>query len=135
MPVSVDQLSSAAGRASTAVTKSLREAKADGHRTGFLCHSHDDRLLASGLVVLLKEAGWDVYVDWQDPLMPSAPTRETALRIQQKIREADFFLFLATRSSVQSRWCPWEIGYADGQKPVSTILIIPTTANGTNSRQ
>lgn len=37
-----------------------------------------------------------------------------------------FFLFLATPNSMKSRWCPWEIGYADGTKANDNILIIPT---------
>ena len=59
--------------------------------------------------------------------MPDKPNRETATKIQQKIKELHYFLFLATANSVASRWCPWEIGYADGQKPLSPILVVPTT--------
>ena len=59
--------------------------------------------------------------------MPEKPTRETAIKIQQKIKELDWFLFLATPNSVSSKWCPWEIGFADNAKPHSSILIIPTT--------
>ena len=38
----------------------------------------------------------------------------------------DWFLFLATSNSIQSRWCPWEIGFADSVKSYEKILIIPT---------
>jgi hypothetical protein len=76
---------------------------------------------------MLNESGWRVYVDWADAEMPSAPNRDTAERIQQKIVELDYFLFLATANSVASRWCPWEIGYADGKKRVESLLIVPTT--------
>ena len=48
-------------------------------------------------------------------------------RIQQKIVELDFFLFLATANSMASRWCPWEIGYADGKKAIEWILLVRTT--------
>src|SRR5262249_25705220 len=54
------------------------------------------------------------------------PNRETAKRIQAKIIELDWFLFLATANSMSSRWCPWEIGYADGKKQIDQIFIIPT---------
>lgn len=131
MPIPIDRLTRAATQLRPDVVKSFREAKAAGMRTGFLCHSHEDQTLASGLVVLFANEGWDVYVDWRDPSMPSSPTRETARRIQDKIRQADFFLFLATSNSVRSRWCPWEIGYADGTRPTESILIVPTESNGT----
>src|SRR5713101_3760485 len=33
-------------------------------------------------------------------------------------------------NSVVSRWCPWEIGYADGCKPNESIWIVQTQENG-----
>ena len=130
MPIPVDRLTQASFRSRPEVVKSFREAKAQGQRTAFLCHSHSDRLLASGLVVVLEEAGWDVYVDWADPAMPPSPTRETAQRIQERITLANFFLFLATANSLGSGGVLWEIGDA-GTKPTNTILIVPTRSGGT----
>ncbi|MER8074198.1 toll/interleukin-1 receptor domain-containing protein [Acinetobacter pittii] len=92
----------------------------------FLCHSHRDSQYVEGFIQLLKEENIEVYVDWQDETMPEKPNRETASKIQQKIQEADYFFFLATPNSVKSRWCPWEIGYADGVKKYESIFIIPT---------
>jgi hypothetical protein len=99
-------------------------------RTAFLCHSSKDNTLAQGLVILLQEADWKVYVDYEDTLMPEKPDRTTADRIREKIRSMDFFLFLATPNSVASRWCPWEVGYADGQKRNESILLVQTAENG-----
>ena len=95
-----------------------------------MCHSHEDKVLAEGLQVLLKESGWDIYVDWKDHDMPATPNRETAQRIQTKIKAFDFFLFLATPNSTSSKRCPWEIGYADSAKSLDKIFIIPTTESG-----
>ncbi|MBP0622872.1 toll/interleukin-1 receptor domain-containing protein [Cupriavidus consociatus] len=97
-----------------------------GKKKGFLCHSHQDRDLALGLQQTLKEDGLELYIDWQDSEMPSAPNRDTASRIQRAIREANVFLFLATQASMASRWCPWEIGYADGVMVPNQIAIVPT---------
>lgn len=58
--------------------------------------------------------------------MPEEPNRETAGRIQAAIRNSDVFLFLATENSMSSRWCPWELGYADGVKPLDSIAVVPT---------
>lgn len=79
-----------------------------------------------GFVTLLSDAGWQVYVDWKDVEMPERPNRATAAILKQKIVDTDFFLFLATQNSMTSRWCPWEIGYADGKRNIDTILICPT---------
>jgi hypothetical protein len=63
-------------------------------------------------------------------LLPDKPDRTTAERIQNSIRAMDFLLFMATPNSVISRWCPWELGYANWCKPISSIWIIPTSADG-----
>jgi hypothetical protein len=102
----------------------MNEAKSRGFFTAFLCHSHRDTEFVKGLVATFHQAGWNVYVDWADPGMPDTPNRETAQRIREKIVQADFFIFLATPHSVTSRWCPWEIGYADGTK--QRIIVVPT---------
>jgi len=62
--------------------------------------------------------------------MPEQPNKETAIKIKSRINELDWFLFLATPNSTQSRWCPWEIGYADSKKAHERILIIPTIDSG-----
>jgi len=93
-------------------------------KTAFLCHSHNDLQLVKGLIVLFKEAGVELYIDWQDTSMPNSPNATTAKKIQLKIRESDLFIFLATENSKNSRWCPWEIGFADSS--AKKIYIIPT---------
>jgi hypothetical protein len=94
-------------------------------RSAFLCHSHTDEVLVQGLIAMFQSKGINLYVDWKDHTMPASPNAETAKKIQGKIRKTDMFLFLATANSKASRWCPWEIGYADSSG--KTIYILPTT--------
>lgn len=127
MAIKTRKLRSAAARSrSVVVAKSLNEAVSKSKQTAFLCHSHKDHELAKGLQVMLNENGWDLYIDWEDNEMPSSPNKETASKIKSKIKSTDWFLFLATSNSAQSRWCPWEIGYADSAKGYEKMLIIPT---------
>lgn len=127
MPIPLNELKAAARRSyMMTAAKSLNEARDKLQQTAFFCHSHEDKNLATGFQVLLNENGWDLYIDWQDTAMPEKPTRETAKRIQEKIKALDWFLFLATQNSVSSKWCPWEIGFADSAKSYNNILIIPT---------
>lgn len=93
-------------------------------RTAFLCHSHHDEDLVKGVIRLFQERNINLYVDWRDHSMPETPNGETARIIRQKIDNTDIFLFLATANSKASRWCPWEIGYADSSD--KKIFIIPT---------
>lgn len=128
MPLSQAQLRQAtpAGR-----SYSL-QGKAPGQRVAFLCHSHKDEALALGLQAVLRERGVHLYIDWQDAEMPSPPSAETAARIRVRIRQCHLFLLLATQNSMNSRWCPWELGFADGVKANPEIVVIPTTDAGIN---
>jgi hypothetical protein len=126
LTIKARNLRAAAARSgSVVVAKSLNEALSRNKQIAFLCHSHKDQELAKGLQVLLKESGWDLYIDWKDNELPSSPNKATASKIKSKIESTDWFLFLATSNSTLSRWCPWEIGYADSIKGYEKMLIIP----------
>jgi hypothetical protein len=84
-----------------------------------------------GLQHLLYEQGLDLYIDWQDSTMPDRPNAETAERLRKRIVDNTWFLFLATSNSMTSRWCPWELGFADGKKASEKIAIIPTRDGAT----
>ena len=128
MPISQNEILKYEGRVQARKSSEvIKEAKLARKQTAFLCHSHQDAKLAKNVQALLQDNGWEVYIDWDDHTMPERPNRETALKIQGSIRDLNWFLFLATQNSVSSRWCPWEIGYADGVKPYDSILVIPTT--------
>lgn len=80
-----------------------RFTKSAGQTAAFLSHSHKDATLALGVQEMLKNQGWDVYIDWQDQTMPDTPDGETAFNIKVAIVRADWFLFLATQNSMASR--------------------------------
>ena len=105
---------------------SIDEARADQIQIVFLSHSHKDSDLALGVQGFLERQGWKVYIDWQDAAMPEQTNRQTAENIRQRIQACHKFLFLATENSLTSRWCPWEIGYADNVKEQNEILILLT---------
>lgn len=128
MPLRLDELRKASTGFSKRAAEQITESYADqaGLSSVFLCHSHHDGDYVRGFIIKLREAGWNVYVDWMDTEMPENPTRETAEKIQTRIRKLTYFLYLATPNSSSSRWCPWEIGYADGVKDREEILICTT---------
>lgn len=133
MAILLENLEKAASRRTVEKAATITEAAAAGRRTIFICHSHDDQRYVEGLVAYLQDAGLDPYVDWQDTSMPSSPNTTTASNIKKRIERADLFMFLATPNSVKSRWCPWEIGYADGVKTSDTIFVVTTRDNGGRS--
>lgn len=103
-----------------------------GRRTAFLSHSHKDEQLALSLQGFLAGQGVYLYIDWQDSSMPETPNAETADKIRTRIRQCNYFLYLATANSRDSRWCPWELGFADGVKKHDSIYVIPTSDGGAN---
>jgi hypothetical protein len=103
------------------------------HRV-FLSHSHIDahdisrddvKNLITMLITLSLELGYEVYIDWLDTDMPSQTCEVTASRIKEKIDGSDRFLLAATTNAVNSRWVPWELGYADKAKGIDNIAVIP----------
>ena len=93
--------------------------------TVFLSHSHKDKELVEGLIELLAEQGFHIYVDWNDSSMPRITRGATARKIKERIKELQLFFFLATENGLTSKWCPWELGVADSFKKWENILIIP----------
>ncbi|HEU4683776.1 MAG TPA: toll/interleukin-1 receptor domain-containing protein [Nitrospira sp.] len=130
--LSLLELRGGAARYRSTLAKSLTEARIHQLPTVFLCHSHLDQDIVKGLMVFWREAGWEVYVDWEDDSMPESPTSATAQAIKKRIVEMNYFVFLATPNSLKSRWCPWEIGFADARKDNDRILLIPTTDGYSN---
>ncbi|MDD5652879.1 MAG: toll/interleukin-1 receptor domain-containing protein [Candidatus Omnitrophica bacterium] len=125
VPISQRSLLEKAARFQETILKGKQILETGGLRkSAFLCHSHKDDELVKGLLAEFQESGFDLYVDWKDHTMPDPPNVETAQKIQSKIKGCDLFLFLATANSKASRWCPWEIGYADAS--TRRIYIIPT---------
>lgn len=97
----------------------------------FLSHSHHDKEWVEAATVILENLGIKVYVDWEDEAMPSHTNLETASRIKRKIgQENDKFIFLATNTSIASKWCNWEIGIGDVYKfDKKKIAIFPVKEN------
>lgn len=96
----------------------------------FLSHSHKDQDLVLRVRDFLQSQGVQVYVDWLDNGLPETPNAQTAAILRNKIRENRHFLLLVTENSLNSRWVPWELGTADGQKGPAHIAILPVTSAG-----
>lgn len=98
--------------------------------TIFLSHSSKDRELLKPTISFLRSHGVSVYVDWMDEGMPDVVSGETAKRIKAKIRDQKKFMVIVTENSKDSRWIPWELGFADPVKGMEHIAILPISDNG-----
>lgn len=110
------------------LTESLREFKNESKAFKtriFLSHKHDELAELEGSISFLKAHGVEVYVDWLDDGMPKSTSGTTAIRIKDKIKENDKFIFLATEGAINSKWCNWELGFGDAAKYINNIAVLP----------
>src|SRR5436190_23291754 len=98
--------------------------------TIFLSHSHKDKDLIQPAIAFLRSHGVKVYVDWMDEGMPDVVSGETAKQIKERIKQQKKFLVLVTENSKDSRWVPWELGFADPTKGMDHIASFPVTESG-----
>jgi len=117
--------------ANSYIRASQMEASAANSReanvTIFLSHSHKDRVLIEPAISFLRSHGVKIYVDWLDTGMPDVISGDTAKKIKERINQHKKFLVMVTENSKNSRWVPWELGYADPTKGMDHIASFPVT--------
>ena len=92
----------------------------------FLSHSQHDKALVEVVSAILVSQGASVYVDIKDPALPDQPGPDTAKLIKQKIEECGKFVVVATGNSLfDSKWVPWELGYADSKRCSNNVALFP----------
>ena len=107
--------------------KALVNSSADADVTMFLSHSHKDRDLIQPTLAFFRSHGVRIYVDWMDEGMPDVVSGETAKKLKERIQQQKKFVVLVTENSKDSRWVPWELGYADPTKGMDHIASFPVT--------
>ncbi|NMZ70551.1 TIR domain-containing protein [Pseudomonas peli] len=98
----------------------------------FLSHSSKDQDLLEGAMEVLHNHGARVYIDEIDPEMPPYTSAETAALLKQRISQTRRFVLLTTENSKDSRWVPWELGIADGEKGLRGIALFPASDSISN---
>lgn len=101
----------------------------------FLSHSY---LQASEIYILkgqLELFGFSVYVDWIEDkeLSRDNVSRETAIRLQTRMRNCKSLIYAHSIESTASKWMPWELGYFDGYNGIVAILPIEEHESGMNN--
>lgn len=114
-------------RSQTDREKLLKSNTSSNGATTFLSHSSKDHELVEGAMEVLHNHGARVYIDEIDPEMPPYTSAETANLLKQRISQTKRFVLLTTENSKDSRWVPWELGIADGEKGLSNIALFPAS--------
>lgn len=99
----------------------------------FLSHSSDDAKLVAGLKLELEDLGHSVYVDWIEDanLDRKNVTKETALLLQQRMKQCKSLIYAFSENASNSKWMPWELGYFDGIK--GTVAVLPISKTNKSS--
>lgn len=95
----------------------------------FISHSFNDKDFVGGLKSMFRDAGYNVYIDWIDDkeLNRKNVTTETAELIKERINGSKGTAYISTTNSTSSKWCPWELGFADGNK--GRVCILPVMSS------
>jgi hypothetical protein len=91
----------------------------------FISHKHNEENHVYRLQEILKRYGFAGYVDWEDEDMPPTTSGETALRLKERIVKSKKFILIATEAAIESKWCNWEIGFADAHKYEDHLALFP----------
>lgn len=85
------------------------------HYDLFLSHSYRDKDKLIELKNTLNALGLNVYMDWvndKDELIRTLTSKDTATVITERIKASKAILYVHTNSSMNSKWTPWELGFA-----------------------
>jgi len=101
----------------------------------FLSHSSTDAEIVAGLKLEIEDLGLSVYVDWiDDPLLNRGNvSKETALILQERMKQCKSLVYAFSENASNSKWMPWELGYFDALK--GTVAILPISRNSKTSFQ
>lgn len=92
------------------------------HYDLFLSHSYKDKDKLIELKDSLNAMGLNVYMDWvndKDELLRDLTCAETAKVITERLKASTAILYVHTNASLDSKWTPWELGFASAlNKPV-----------------
>lgn len=100
------------------------------HYDLFLSHSYRDKDKLIELKDSLNAMGLNVYMDWvndKDALLRNLTCAETAKVITERIKASKAILYVHTNASLDSKWTPWELGFASAlNKPILVYRPEPT---------
>ncbi|GAA4275866.1 TIR domain-containing protein [Aquimarina mytili] len=110
------------------VTESLQLFKKETKNlkvTLFISHHPDELEELDSAINFLKGFGVLLHADWLDKSIPKDKSDATTKQLQQQIRENSKFIFLATETAVQDKWCDWVLRLAATIKKPEDIAVLP----------
>lgn len=93
----------------------------------FLSHKSEDKEYVEALGLYLMNAGINIYLDKNDPVLQRADQDGDAQKVTECIEEgilrSDYILCIVSQKTVTSWWVPFEIGYGKkSNKPIASVI-------------
>jgi hypothetical protein len=105
----------------------------------FMSHSYEDAEVIAGVKVLIEREGLSVYVDWIEDAQVdrSQVTARTANMLRERMNHCRFLIYASSKTSPNSKWMPWELGYFDGLRRgnVGILPIVQSTGKNFNGQE
>lgn len=82
----------------------------------FISHNSKDENEIVGFFKFLNDKGYVAYIDWVNDkfdLKREWCNASTAEIIKERIKQSRVFVLYFSEKTLESQWCPWELGYAD----------------------
>lgn len=82
----------------------------------FISHNSRDENEIVGFFKFLNDKGYVAYIDWVNDkfdLKREWCNASTAEIIKERIKQSRVFVLYFSEKTLESQWCPWELGYAD----------------------
>jgi len=100
----------------TASVRMILEHRSKGKKCVFLSHKSEDKDACVKIGKYLNDAGIDIYLDSYDLQLQRATQEkdkeETIKCIKKGLKESTHILCVLSEITIQSKWVPFEIGYA-----------------------
>ena len=90
----------------------------------FISYKHGETDYVYRLKDLLKQHGFEGYIDYEDDTMPIETSGETAEKLKEAIKKSKKFILIASNAALNSKWCNWELGVADPQKYIHHLALL-----------
>lgn len=113
----------------TGHTKVAKSFNASAANTAFLSYRGSDHFHAVGIRNMMESVmpTLSIYIDSEDEsLDKSNVTLSTANRLKSMIDRVGCLLYVTTSNHAESKWMPWELGYADGRG--KRVAVVPTVS-------
>ena len=86
---------------------SLSQFSFESHYDIFISHSSLDKEIVCAIYDLLVRCGFNAYVDYEDnELSPKNVTKETGIKLRQKLKMSTGLAYIATSNVTSSKWFP-----------------------------